>query len=165
MNFKFVTYLFSITLFSFLSFFRGATRLPFLFILLILIILMSINYFYRNFYFSIIGIHKDKITKGLLYSSIIGAVLLAPLFFEDFSYTTTDSYGSVTMDLLLPLGVIIYLISIVICFSIDSFFNKEIRNAKRSRIAIGSFLFYFLLYFMNAFISLIMAGVHVLAFG
>ncbi len=158
MSLKFKIYLIFITLFSFFSFFKGAEGILLTFSLLVLAV---INYSYLNFYVFFIGIQKSSVSNGLFYSSVVGAILFIPLFLKDFSYQMT---GMGNVDLSIPFGILIYLLSMIICFSIDAFFSKDVKSVKRSRIALGSFLFYLGLYFINAFISVILAGVHVLGF-
>ncbi|NPE26832.1 hypothetical protein HNV12_02405 [Methanococcoides sp. SA1] len=161
MNKKFTIYLIAITLFSYISFFKGVTGG---FIIFSLLVLGLMNYFYHRFYNLFSKNSKYDISNGLFYSSIAGAILLVPFAIGDFSYEIMrTSTSSSVIDLLLPAGIIIYILSIIICFITDAYYNPKAKDVKKSRIALGSFLFYFILYFINAFLSLVIGIAHMLA--
>lgn len=160
MNKKFVIYLVFITLLSYLSFFWGATGG---FIIFSLLVLGLVNYFYYNFYNLFVKNKRYEISNGLLYSSVFAVISIAPFAIGDFSYEIARTYGATAVDMLLPAGVVIYVLSMIICFVVDGYFNSDSKDVKKYRIALGSFLFYFVLYFINVFLSLVIGMMHMLA--
>ncbi len=87
-------------------------------------------------------------------------IFLIPFAIGDFSYQI-DNIGDI--DLLLPVGVVIYILSMIICFVVDSYYNPKIKGVKKLKLAIGAFLFYFILYFVNVFLSLFIGMMHMFA--
>ena len=161
MNKKFILYLVSITLLSYLSFFWHASGG---FIIFSLLVLGLMNYFYHNFYNLFLKNVKYDISNGLLYSSVFATISIAPFAIGDFSYEIIRSAtSSSVVDLILPAGVVIYVLSMIICFVVDGYYNPNIKDVKKYRIAIGSLLFYFFLYFINVFLSVIIGMMHMLA--
>lgn len=125
-----------------------------------------IYYFYSNLYKFILKLKSQKITKGLLISSLFMVVPLLVLFIFSYYYSNFSSYDVITMeDNLLNIVwisvTLIYIVSMGSCFVTDSFFNRNIKNVPKSRVLLASLLFYILLSFIIFFITILIAIISV----
>jgi len=120
------------------------------------IIFFGIHIIFRELYSNILGVKlKNLVTNGLVFSSVIGASLLILKVFSVSNFNGgVNEWNSLYVEINVAI-IIIYLISIVVCFLIDSFFNKETKHLKKSRIALASVLFYTLNYVMSYFIAIL----------
>jgi len=128
-----------------------------------------VHLFYYKFYQLFIFKKSEnyKITKGLLFSSIIGGVLMLILIIFSYNYSSSPGYDVLAQEdtLLMIIEIMIIFICIfsaLICFITDGFFDNEIEEVAKLRILLGSVLFYGVLYggsiIIGALISFITGG-------
>jgi len=154
---KFKVYLFFIVIISVLTTNMVLIISPnwgiFLKIFLISILVFSlIHLVYYKFYWYLIRYkNEERISKGLLNSSIVGGILLSLISIFNLIYTTRPTYDfdieNVLTYITLFSIIIIYLISIFILAKND-IASLKIDRSNRIRIILGSVFFYGLNFFI-----------------
>jgi len=123
---------------------------------------ITLTFVFALFYPNLSNIFLNKkigrrISSGVLYSLIIGAILLSFLSSGDYAYEIVQGDTTYIGDTFYLYVIGVYLFSIFLCFIINTFFNKELRKISRLKILLNSFLFYCILYVFSLILAFLIA--------
>jgi len=130
-----------------------------------LMILLIVHVFSLMFYSSLIGYPSKKLTNGLFVSSLCGGTLIILLIFSFSGFSGGVSEWNEIYKKIIFLTRLIIILSIAISFIIDAFFNKETRNLKKWRIALGSIVFYGITYVFSYDVALFLSMIEGISSG
>lgn len=168
MNIKLLIYLISIISISILAGFHewiNESLFNWQFFLAIIILFLIHLRFYKFYSFLNQLKNSSKITNGLLYSSMIGFLIVFLIIQGDYSYKKIiGSYVVETGSNIYFYIIGAYLLIGFICFIIDSFFTKETKNINKWRIMLSSLIFYAVSYVISFTLAMIMAVTSGLSF-
>lgn len=155
MDKSFVLYYVAITIFSILSMFGKFSGQPIFYIALISFGI--IHLFYFRIYSHITGLN---LSKGLLYSIIIGLILLTISGNFNFVVETQNN----AKDYFLIFSLFVSFFCGLICFFVDISFNKSFRKSSKLKILFVSIGFYIINYIISFIIAFVLTGVRALSF-